>query len=114
MIYANHAAKAYPAMRIVLITILCLSLAMLVLGLFQRSAEIARWSQIYGILGATGKSNPLEDENVRRHFDALYWQDRSIIPALCISLGVFTSVFSIAALTIDSRDERKRKGQSEP
>jgi hypothetical protein len=99
-------------MRIVLTIILCLSLAILVLGLFQRSAEVARWSQIYGILGATGKSNPLEDENVRRRFDAIYWQDRSIIPALCISLGVFTSVFSIAALTIHTRDEHKRKDRT--
>jgi hypothetical protein len=85
---------------------------MLVLGFFQRAGEVARWSQIYGILGATGKTNPLKDENIRRRFDGLYWQDRSITPALYISLGILTSVFSIAALTIHSRDERKHKGKA--
>jgi hypothetical protein len=96
-------------MRKILGAILCLSLSMVVLGLFQRAAEVARWSQIYGILGETGKANPLEDGHVRERFDALYWEDRSIIPTLFTCFGALTSIFSMAALFI-----HKREGRPEP
>jgi len=96
-------------MRIILSIILVLGLVTVTLSQIQRAAEIARWSQIYGILGANGKANALEDESVRRRFDALFLQDRTNLPLAYLLTGAFISVLSASALYIHVRDERTRR-----
>ena len=54
-------------MRVVLVTILCLGLTVTVMGLWQRTGEIQRWSHTYAALEASG-AKPLECKTFRELF----------------------------------------------
>jgi hypothetical protein len=54
-------------MRVILVTILCFGLAVTVMGLWQRTEEIQRWSHAYAVLEASG-AKPLECKTFRELF----------------------------------------------
>ena len=96
-------------MRMLLVTLLVLGLMIVALSQFQRASQVARWSQIYGLLGAT-PNNPLEDQTLRKRFDALYFQDASVLPGFTLAAGLLESTLSIAALLVHPRHEHHEKG----
>ena len=89
-------------MRIILSFIVALGFAMIAYGLFQHASEVARWSQIYGIMDETGKDNPLRNEKIRNRFDSLYLHDTHSAGAP-VFIGGFTSLLAVVALLLDGR-----------
>ena len=95
-------------MRIILSIIVALGFTMIAIGLFQRASEVARWSQIYGIMDATAKDNPLRNEETRRRFDALYFQDTRIASPQ-VFVGGLTAILAIGALFLVNRSQNEIK-----
>ena len=95
-------------MRVILSFIVALGFAMIGYGIFQHASEVARWSQIYGIMDEAGNDNPLRNEKTRDRFDALYFREAhfAVAPAF---IGGFTSLLAVVALFLDGRYRTRNK-----
>ena len=99
-------------MRCILIALLCLGIGTAALSVFQRSFEVARWSQIYGILEERPDLNPLKDESIRRRFNALYRSDTGPV-RLTFWFGSAVVALAAVGLLLDRSSGNRNKNESD-